>query len=59
MDDILGAIMRPIVRGVVSLIMDLVGEAVLERLVKIIKRTFRSLRRRRVPYAAEVSLEKP
>ncbi|MEU6343372.1 hypothetical protein ABZ883_20815 [Streptomyces sp. NPDC046977] len=59
MDDILGAIMRPIVRGIASLIMDLVGEAVLERLIKIVKRTFRSLRRRRVPSASEVSLEKP
>jgi hypothetical protein len=57
-EEIVSAIVRVIFRGVVWLIMELIGDVVLEGLIKAIKRTFRAFRPRRVARAAKVSLEK-
>ncbi|MEU1617232.1 hypothetical protein ABZ479_07965 [Streptomyces sp. NPDC005722] len=47
MDDIAGAIVRAVFRGVASLIMDLVGDAVLKRLSRPVRRVLGRLRPRR------------
>jgi hypothetical protein len=57
-EDIVGAIASVVFRCVAWLIMDLIGDVLLEGLVKVIKRTFRALRPRRSRQAAKVSLEK-
>ncbi|MFE0631933.1 hypothetical protein ACFW3D_33890 [Streptomyces sp. NPDC058864] len=58
MDDMVGAMARVVFRGIASLVMDLIGDALLEAPAKPVKRMFRAFRRRRVVSAPEVSLEK-
>ncbi|GAA3371723.1 hypothetical protein GCM10020367_23530 [Streptomyces sannanensis] len=47
MDEIVGAIVHAVFRGVAWLTMDVIGDVLLEGLVKAVKRAFRALRTRR------------
>ncbi|MCD0483434.1 hypothetical protein LO771_13740 [Streptacidiphilus sp. ASG 303] len=58
MEEIVGAIVGAVFRGIAWLIFDLIGDVLLEGFVKAIKRAFRALRLRRTTRALKVSLEK-
>ncbi|MFF4651384.1 hypothetical protein [Streptomyces sp. NPDC001380] len=57
-EEIVGAIVGAISRGIAWLIFGLIGDVLFEGFVKAMKRAFRALRPRRTTRALKVSLEK-